>query len=121
MTEIQISKQYDLEEHTLKFARRVRAFVKLLPKTTANLEDGKQLIKASGSIGANYIEANEALSKKDFIVRIKICRKEAKESRYWLRLIETFDETGLENERKILENEATELMNIFGSILRKSE
>jgi len=121
MTEIQISKQYDLEEHTLKFARRVRAFVKLLPKTTANLEDGKQLIKASGSIGANYIEANEALSKKDFIVRIKICRKEAKESRYWLRLIETFDETDLENERKILENEATELMNIFGSILRKSE
>ena len=121
MTEIQISKQYDLEERTLKFARRVRAFVKLLPKTTANLEDGKQLIKASGSIGANYIEANEALSKKDFIVRIKICRKEAKESRYWLRLIETFDETDLENERKILENEATELMNIFGSILRKSE
>ena len=121
MTEIQISKQYDLEERTLKFARRVRAFVKLLPKTTANLEDGKQLIKASGSIGANYIEANEALSKKDFIVRIKICRKEAKESRYWLRLIETFDETDLENERKILENEATELMNIFGSILKKSE
>ena len=121
MTEIQISKQYDLEERTLKFARRVRAFVKLLPKTTANLEDGKQLIKASGSIGANYIEANEALSKKDFIVRIKICRKEAKESRYWLRLIETFDETDLENERKILENEATELMNIFGSSLRKSE
>ena len=121
MTEIQISKQYDLEERTLKFARRVRAFVKLLPKTTANLEDGKQLIKASGSIGANYVEANEALSKKDFIVRIKICRKEAKESRYWLRLIETFDETDLENERKILENEATELMNIFGSILRKSE
>jgi four helix bundle protein len=121
MTEIQISKQYDLEERTLKFARRVRAFVKLLPKTTANLEDGKQLIKASGSIGANYIEANEALSKKDFIVRIKICRKEAKESRYWLRLIETFDETDLENERKILENEASEVMNIFGSILRKSE
>jgi four helix bundle protein len=121
MTEIQNSKQYDLEERTLKFAKRVRSFVKILPKTTANLEDGKQLIKASGSIGANYIEANEALSKKDFIVRIKICRKEAKESRYWLRLIDTLDEKDLENERKFLENEASELTNIFGSILRKSE
>lgn len=121
MTEIQNSKQYDLEERTLKFARRVRAFVKFLSKTIANLEDGKQLIKASGSIGANYIEANEALSKKDFIMRIKICRKEAKESRYWLKLIDTGNKTEQENERKILENESTELMNIFGSILRKSE
>jgi len=60
MTEIQNSKQYDLEERTLKFARRVRAFIKLLPKTTANIEDGKQLIKASGSIGVNYIEAIES-------------------------------------------------------------
>jgi len=121
MTEIQNSKQYDLEERTLKFARRVRAFVKILSKTTANLEDGKQLIKASGSVGSNYIEANEALSKKDFIMRIKICRKEAKESRYWLKLIDTGDKMEQENERKILENEASELMNIFGSILRKSE
>jgi four helix bundle protein len=66
MTETQNSKQYDLEERTLKFAKRVRIFVKSLPKTIANLEDEKQLVKASGSIGANYIEANEALSKKDF-------------------------------------------------------
>ena len=82
MTKIQNSKQYDLEDRTLAFAKKVRAFVKKLPKTIANIEDGKQLIKASGSIGANYIEANEALSKKDFVMRIKICRKEAKESRY---------------------------------------
>ncbi|HYA92426.1 MAG TPA: four helix bundle protein, partial [Thermodesulfobacteriota bacterium] len=68
-----------------------------------------------------YIEANEALSKKDFIMRIKICRKEAKESRYWLRLIDPFDELKQESDRKDLENEGTELMNIFGSILRKSE
>jgi len=121
MTEIQNSKQYDLEERTFTFARRVRAFVKLLPKTTANLEDGKQLIKASGSIGANYIEANEAISKKDFIMRIKICRKEAKESRYWLKLMDAGEKMEQENERKILENEASELTNIFGSILRKSE
>lgn len=121
MTKTQNSKQYDLEERTLKFAKRVRAFIKSLPKTIANLEDEKQLVKASGSVGANYIEANEALSKKDFVLRIKICRKESKESRYWLRIIDTFDEADLENERKMLENEASELMNIFGSILRKSE
>ncbi len=87
MTEYQNSKPiYDLEERTYQFAKAVRIFVKTLPKTIANIEDGKQLIKASGSVGANYIEANEALSKKDFKMRIKICRKEAKESAYFLRL-----------------------------------
>jgi len=121
MTETQNSKQYDLEDRTLAFAKKVRAFVKKLPKTIANIEDGKQLIKASGSVGANYIEANEALSKKDFRLRIKICRKEAKESRYWLRLVDTQDDAELQQERKGLEQEAAELMNIFGSILRKSE
>ena len=100
MTEIQNSKQYDLEDRTLAFAKKVRAFVKKLPKTTANFEDGKQLIKASGSVGANYIEANEALSKKDFRLRIKICRKEAKESRYWLRLVDTQDSAELEQVKK---------------------
>ena len=121
MTQIQNSKVYDLEDRTLIFAKEVRTFVKKLPKTTANIEDGKQLIKASGSVGSNYIEANEALSKKDFIMRIKICRKEAKESRYWLRLIDSCNKLELEREQKDLENEATELMNIYGSILRKSK
>ncbi len=121
MTEKQNLKTYDLESRTLTFAKEIRAFVKKLPKTTANIEDAKQLIKASGSVGANYIEANEALGKKDFIMKIKICRKEAKESRYWLNLIDTFDEQDQENERKRLEKEATELMNIFGSISRKSQ
>ena len=120
MTKTQNLKPYDLEDRTLNFAKEIRTFVKTLLKTMANIEDGKQLIKASGSVGSNYIEANEALSKKDFLMRIKICRKEAKESRYWLRLIDTY-EAKQESERKVLENEATELMNIFGSILRKSE
>jgi four helix bundle protein len=115
------SKQYDLEDRTFEFAKRVRAFVKRLPKTLANIEDGRQLINASGSVGANYIEANEALSKKDFLMRIKICRKEAKESRYWLRLIDTCDNCELERERKALENEAHELTHIFGSIVTKSK
>ena len=95
--------------------------VKKLRKISVNIEDGRQLIRSSGSVGANYIEANEALSKKDFIMRIKICRKEAKESRYWLRLIDIQDDLELGNERKDLEQEARELTNIFGSILRKSE
>ena len=89
MTQMQNSKPvYDLEERTFQFAKDVRLFVKTLPKTIANIEDGKQLIKASGSVGANYIEANESLGKKDFSMRIKISRKESKESAYWLRLIQ---------------------------------
>ena len=121
MTEKQSSKRYDLEDRTLKFAKNVRFFVAKLSKTTANFEDGKQVIRSSGSIGANYIEANEALSKKDFNMRIKICRKEAKESRYWLKLIDTVENKELEQERKVLENEARELTLIFGAIVTKSE
>ncbi len=120
MTKTQNSKQYDLEDRTLEFAKRVRAFVKKLRKTIGNIEDGKQLIKASGSVGANYIEANEALSKKDFIMRIRICRKESKESRYWLKLVDIENEPDQEKERNSLIKEATELMNIFSSILHKS-
>jgi four helix bundle protein len=121
MTKNRNSKPYDLEDRTLAYAKRVRAFAKNLPKTIANIEDIKQLVRASGSVGANYIEANESLSKKDFILRIKICRKEAKESRYWLRLIDTNDESEQETERKYLIKEAGELMNIFGAILQKSK
>lgn len=121
MTEIRNAKQYDLEERTFEFAKRCRNFVKKLPKTIGNIEDGKQLIRSGGSVGANYIEANESFSKKDFVLRTKISRKEAKESRYWLRLIDTNGNAELEKERLTLIQEATELMNIFGSIIRKSE
>ena len=78
MTEILNSKRYDLEDRTFRFAKEVRAFVAKLPKTTSSIEDSKQLIRSSGSVGANYIEANESLSKKDFAMRIKISRKESK-------------------------------------------
>lgn len=115
------SKLYDLEDRTLEFARRVRVFVNLLPRTIANIEDGKQLVRASGSVGANYIEANEALSKKDFVHRIKISRKEAKEGRYWLRLVDTGQDKTLDEQRASLIKEAEELMMIFSSIMRKSE
>jgi len=121
MTERQNPRHFDLEDRTLAFAKRVRAFVKSLKRTIVNLEDGRQLIKASGSVGANYIEANEALSKKDFRMRIKISRKEAKESRYWLRLVDTDCSVDQEKECGELIQEATELMKIFGSILQKAE
>jgi four helix bundle protein len=112
-------KRFDLEDRTFAFAKRARALVKELPRTIGNVEDARQLVRSSGSVGANYIEANEALSKKDFVLRIKICRKEAKETRYWLRLIEAKDHVS--PERDALVQEAQELMNIFGAIVRKSE
>jgi four helix bundle protein len=121
MTEIQKPKQYDLEDRTFKFAKGIRQLIKVLPKTINNFEDGKQVIRSSGSVAANYIEANEALSKKDFIMRIKICRKEAKESRLWLNLLNVISDHKEEKEIIYLVKEATELMNIFGSIIRKSE
>ena len=122
MTEIQSSKPaYDLEERTFQFAKTVRLFVKTLPKTIANIEDGKQLVKASGSVGGNYIEANESLSKKDFVFRIKICRKEAKESAYWLRLIKETNDLNDADEAQSLIQEANELKKIFSSILEKSK
>jgi len=121
MNKTQNQKQYDLEDRTYEFARGVRAFVKKLPKTIANTEDIRQVVRSSGSTGANYIEANEALSKKDFLMRIKICRKEAKESRYWLRLVDTGSDCELDRARSDLVQESQELMNIFGAIMRKSE
>ena len=114
-------RRYDLEERTYEFARCVRAFVKRLPRTISNLEDVRQLIRSSGSTGANYIEANEALSKKDFRMRIKIARKESKESRYWLRLLDTQDDITLDAQRKSLIQESTELLRIFTAILEKTK
>ena len=84
--------KYDLEERTFQFAKAVRLIIKTLPKTIANIEDGKQVVRSSGSVGANYIEANEALSKKDFLFRVRISKKEAKETAYWLRLINETNE-----------------------------
>jgi four helix bundle protein len=115
------TKQYDLEERTYEFAKRVRAFLKKLPRSISNAEDSKQLARSSGSVGANYIEANEALSKKDFNMRAKISRKEAKESRFWLKLVDIENDVDLEREKRQLIQEATELTSIFGAIVRKSD
>jgi four helix bundle protein len=95
--------------------------VRRLPRTVCNIEDVKQLARSSNSVGSNYIEANEALSKKDFRLRIKICRKESKESSYHLRLLDTRGDQGLDEERESLVQEGYELVKIFNAILKSSE
>lgn len=111
-------KHYDLEDRTFLFAKDVIALVDRLPRTIANIEIAKQLVRASGSVGANYIEANESLGRKDFLMRIRISRKESKESRYWLKLV-TCDEPDKPTQDRLTQ-ESTELMKIFGAILRNS-
>lgn len=112
-------RKFDLEDRTLCFAKEVILLVRSLPRSIPNFEITKQLVRAAGSVGANYIEANEALGKKDFCMKIRISRREAKESRYWLQLVECGAEE--QNAREKLIREATELMKIFGAILRNSE
>jgi len=109
--------QYDLEERALNFAQRVIRYIENLPKTLANNEISKQLMRAATSVGANYIEANESLGKKDFIMKARISKREAKESRYWLKLSGPLQE----KEKEFLIQEATELMKILGSIIEKSK
>ena len=85
------------------------------------MEDIKQVARSSGSIGANYIEAQEYTGTKDRIHRVKISRKESKESRFWLRLLDVGGDASAETERDHLVQEANELMLIFGAIVRKLE
>ena len=114
------AKPRDLEDRTFLFAESVRAFVKQLPRTISNTEDVRQLVRASGSVAANWIEADEALSKKDFLMRAKICRKEVKESRLFLRLVDTGLTKRSVASRDALASEACELTLIFASIISKS-
>jgi len=110
-------RNYNLDKRTFEFAQKVRDYVDRLPRKMTNIEIGKQLIRSAGSVGANYIEANEALSKKDFLMRIKICKKEAKESRYWLELsLPTKEYIDLKSH---LIGESTELIKIFATIVNK--
>ena len=115
------NKVYDLEERTTLFAERVRNFCLKLPKNVANTEYIPQLIRAGSSPGANYIEANESIGDKDFKMKIKTCRRESKESAYWLRLVITDGSAEQENERTYLRQEAKEFVLIFTAILKKRE
>ena len=114
------AKRRDLEDRTFRFAEAIRSFVKQLPRTISNVEDVRQLVRASGSVAANWIEADEALSKKDFLLRVKICRKEAKESRLFLRLIDAATNNS-SRARDNLATEARELVLIFSAIISKNQ
>jgi len=115
------NKKYDLEERTTLFAERIRDFCLKLPKNPVNDEYIPQLIRAGSSPGANYIEANESLGNKDFNMKIKTCRRESKESRYWLRLVIADATETTEKERAYLMQEAKEFVLIFTAILKKRE
>jgi four helix bundle protein len=115
-----MEKPYDLEERTFLFAKECRLYIQKLPKTISNIEDCEQLVKSSGSIGAYYIEANEKLGDKDLIFRLKIARKESKESKYWLRLLQELNPEFITYSEH-LQYEADELRKILSSIISKTK
>src|SRR5712691_8828881 len=121
IVETHMGKPFDLEERTYLFANQVRSFLKQLPRTVGNQEDGRQLIRSSGSVAANYVEANEAISKKERLLRLRTSRKEAKESALWLRLLDTGTTPAVETERIELPQEARELLKILSAIILKNE
>lgn len=113
-------KRFDFEDRSLRFAKDVRSFIYMLPRSIANTEDAKQVVRSSGSVGANYIEANESLGKKDFVMHLKIARKEAKETVYWLKLLDFGTSKDSAKEGYRLECEATELTLILSAMIRKA-
>jgi four helix bundle protein len=118
MTMNQTLKPYRLEERTRKFAIDVRNILKILPRTLSSIEDGKQLLRSSGSVGANYIEACESLGKKNKLMHMRICLKEAKESAHWLELLSA-DLPHEQVKLTALLQEARELTRIFSRIVQK--
>jgi four helix bundle protein len=119
----QLSKKdinYDLEERTARFAERVIDFARTIKETAINKRIITQLVGAAGSVGANYCEATEAESKKDFIHKIGICKKEVKESKHWLRLLARSNPENKEEIRELWK-EAQELLLIFSKISRSSK
>ena len=114
-----MSSKYDLEERTACFGEDVLRFAKKISQNPVNLPLISQLIRAATSVGANYCEADDGVSKKDFRNKIGICRKEAKESKHWLRMVATVNDD-LKTEARALWQEAKELNLIFSQIFRSS-
>ena len=111
--------KFDLEERTSVFSTKILDFCRTITINYLNENQIKQLIKSATSIGANYMEANGSVSKRDFKSKISICKKEAKETTYWLRiLINLFPNK--KDELKILWSEAQELLLIFSAIIKNS-
>ena len=108
--------KFDLEERTTVFAENIIKFAKKIPKTAVNLPIIRQIVRSGTSVGANYHEANGASSEKDFKNKICICKKEAKETKYWLRLIIVANPE-LETEGKPLMQETHELILIFSKVV----
>lgn len=108
-----------MEERTLEFSKRIIRLCKALPSNTVNFKLIDQVVRSGTSVGANYREANETETKKDFQFRIRICRKEAKETKYWLDLIIEANKE-LEKRKKPLVLEAEEFVKIFAAILNKT-
>lgn len=116
-----MAERSDLVERTFRFAQEVRRFVNQLPQVFSTDEDARQLVCSSGSIAANYLEAQEGLNRKDFFFHIKLCRKEARESCLWLRLLELGETSNYATERSRLCIEADELKRIFSAIAGKDD
>lgn len=112
---VQVAKTYDLEERTALFGEAVIAFCKLIPKNEVSRPLIGQLVRSGTSVGANYCEADDAESKKDFRHKIGLCKKEARETKHWLRMIAKA-EPSLRDQAKPLWQEAKELNLIFASI-----
>ena len=110
-------KEYDLEERTARFGEAIIEFVKTLSRDSINDPLIRQVVRSGTSIGANYMEADGAESKKDFQHKISICKKESKETKHWLRMIAKAN-PNRKDQCKKLWKEAQELTLIFSSILR---
>ncbi|MCK4592122.1 four helix bundle protein [Candidatus Parcubacteria bacterium] len=111
---------FDLEERTAEFGENIIKFAKKIPKNTITIPIITQLIKAGTSVGANYCEADGAESKKDFEHKMGICKKEAKETKHWLRMVATAVSELKEESRKLWK-EAQELTLIFSSSINSSK
>jgi four helix bundle protein len=114
------TKVYDLEERTSKFSELIIDLAKKTPKTPVTIPIIDQLIRSGTSIGANYFEANGASSKKDFRNKIYICKKEARETQYWLRLLAHACSL-VKDDCRVLWKEVGELIMIFGKILSNTK
>ena len=112
--------KYNLEKRTLKYSKNTIEFLKMVPITIYTNEIIKQLIRASTSIGANYIEANDSLGLKDFLMHLRICRKESKETIYWFKLIDLDDPT-LKLKQQSLINEASQFVRIFSTMVNNTK